>query len=90
MECTGINLPFQTQVTSTMRQSIFIFTYELFEEEADDCEQGITTSDEIIDDLKLLKRLLKTWGLNIIPATHTLKWKFYPYYFSEINLGVLE
>jgi len=60
MECTGINLPFQTQVTSTMRQSIFIFTYELFEEEADDCEQGITTSDEIIDDLKLLKRLLKT------------------------------
>jgi hypothetical protein len=34
--------------------------YELFEEEADDGEKGITTSDEILDDLKLLKRLLKT------------------------------
>jgi len=36
MECTRINQPFQTQVISTMRQSIFIFTFELFEEEADD------------------------------------------------------
>lgn len=62
--------------------------YELFEEEADDGEKGITTSDEILDDLKLLKRLLKTWGLNIIPANHNFKRKFHPYYFSEINLGI--
>jgi len=60
MEYTGINPPFQMQVTSTMSQSIFIFTYELSEEEADDCEQRIMTSDEITADLKLLKRLLKT------------------------------
>jgi hypothetical protein len=53
--------PFQAQVTTTIRQSIFIFTYGLFEAAAaDDCEQGITTSDEIIDDLKPLQRLPKT------------------------------
>ena len=51
---------FSTQVTFTMRQSIFVFTQELSEEEADDCEQRVTTSDEITGDLKLLKRLLKT------------------------------
>jgi len=71
-----------------MRQSIFVFTQELSEEEADDCEQRVTTSDEITGDLKLLKRLLKTWGLSIIPATHTLKWKLYVYCFSEINFGI--
>jgi len=43
-----------------MRQSIFVFTYELSEEEADDCEQRITTSDEVTGDLKLLKRLLRS------------------------------
>ena len=60
MEWTGINPPFQTQVSSTMSQSVFIFTYELSEKEADDCEQRIPTSGEITGDLELLKRLHKT------------------------------